>query len=253
MSGKVVVITGAGSGIGQLAARQALASGWKVAALDVNAKGLSELGASEALLTLVVDITDFSAVEAAVAEVAVRLGAIDRVIHAAGIMPLGPVLSQPREVIHKIMAINYGGLVNIAHATVPTMVARGQGEFVSFSSIAGHWPVMKMGAYNASKHAVAAFSEVMYHENRNSGVSFVCVCPPTVATPLLKQAAETVWPKLMDVFPPITSEAVLSAMERSLQKRQFWCFPGPFTRMSWLARRWVPGFMWWFDHRVEKM
>ncbi|MFX4682038.1 SDR family NAD(P)-dependent oxidoreductase, partial [Acinetobacter baumannii] len=67
MSKKVLFITGAGSGMGQLSARRALAAGWAVAAVDVNSKGLDALGDSPDLLKLVVDITDAEAVEVAVA------------------------------------------------------------------------------------------------------------------------------------------------------------------------------------------
>ena len=252
MSKKILFVTGAGSGMGQLAARQALDSGWAVAAIDVNLGGLNDLGDSASLLKLIVDITDYAAVQAAVEKTERELGPIDRMINAAAIMPLGPLIEEPRETIIKIMNIIYSGLVNVTHAVLPLMLARKRGEFVSFSSIAGHWPVIHMGAYNASKHAVAVFTEVLYHENRNSGVKFICVCPPTVATPLLKQAEATTWPKLLNVFPPITSESVLVAMERSLARGQFWCFPGPFTRASWLGRRFTPWLMWAYDHWVEK-
>ena len=60
------------------------------------------------------------------------------------------------------------------------------------------------------------------------------------------------WPKLLDVFPAITPESVLLAMDRSLQRKQFWCFPGPYTRSAQLGRRFMPGLMWAFDHFVEK-
>ena len=251
MNKKVMFITGAGSGIGQLAAQRALDAGWKVAAFDVNQDGLNKLGDRAELLKLVANITDPAAVEDAVARAELELGPIDRLCNAAGIMPLGLLNDQPGNVIHKIMAINYGGLVNITKSVLPRMIARRSGEFVSYSSIAGHWPVIYMGAYNASKAAVATFTEVLYHENRNSGVRFACVCPPTVATPLLKQAEATVWPKLLDQFAPITSDEVLDAVERGLANGTFWIFPGPVTAMAWRMRRWFPRLMWWHDHRVE--
>ncbi len=253
MSRTVLFITGAGSGLGMLAARRALDAGWAVAAVDVNQTGLDTLGADgPQLLKLVVDITDFAAVEAAVNRAEEVLGPIDRLVNAAAIMPLGTLMTQPRTLTLKIMNINYGGLVNITHAVLPRMLARRRGEFVSFSSMAGHWPVIYMGAYNASKHAVAAFTEVLHHETRGSGVRVVCVCPPIVATPLLDQAKSSTWPKLFDVFPPITPETVLDAIDRGLRGKALWIFPGPMTRLSWWLRRWVPGVMWWTVHQVER-
>jgi len=251
MIDKVLFITGAGSGMGQLSAKRALNDGWAVAAVDVNREGLDALGASPRLLKLAVDVTDSAAVQSAVDQAENKLGPIYRVTNAAAIMPLGLLIEQRLDVVLKIMAINYGGLVNVTKAALPRMIERRHGEFVSYSSMAGHWPILYFGAYSAAKHAVVAFTEVLYHENRDSGVRFVCACPPTVATPLLKQARDTVWPKILDVFPPIAPESVLDAIERSLAKGRFWAFPGPLTSLVWRLRRWFPGVLWWQVHRVE--
>ena len=251
MSGKVLFITGAGSGLGLLMAQRALQSGWSVAAADVNLKGMDALGDAPQLLRLAVDVTDHAAVETAVSEAEARLGPIDRLVNAAAIMPLGTLIDQPRALTLKIMDVNYGGLVNITHAVLPRMLKRGRGEFVSFSSMAGHWPVIYMGAYNASKHAVTAFTEVLHHETRDSGVRVICVCPPIVATPLLDQARASTWPKLFDVFPPIKPDLVIDSIERALKGKGLWAFPGPMTRLSWWLRRWIPGVLWWTVHRVE--
>ncbi|SFG91158.1 SDR family oxidoreductase [Pseudomonas sp. NFACC45] len=253
MNQNVLFITGAGSGLGQLSAKRALSDGWAVAAMDVNAAGLNQLGSSPKLLKLVVDITDPTAVEAAVERCETELGPITRLTNAAAIMPLGLLMEQPREVIQNIMAINFGGMVNLSKAALPKMIARGRGEFVSYASMAGHWPIIYMGAYNAAKHAVTAYTEVLFHETRNSGVRIVCVCPPIVATPLLDQAKSTVWPKIFDVFPPITAEVVLNKIERVLKGNKLWVFPGPMTAMSWRLRRWMPNILWWTVHQVEKI
>ena len=253
MTQKVLFITGAGSGLGQLSARRALEDGWAVAAMDINAAGLDQLGDSPHLLKLVVDITDTAAVEAAVDRCEAELGPITRLTNAAAIMPLGLLMEQPQEIIQKIMAINFGGMVNLSKAALPKLLARGHGEFVSYASMAGHWPILYMGAYNAAKHAVAAYTEVLYHETRGLGVRIVCVCPPIVATPLLDQAKSTVWPKIFDIFPPITPECVLDKVERTLKSKKLWVFPGPMTAMSWRLRRWLPNTLWWVVHRVEKI
>lgn len=248
---KVLFITGAGSGIGLLTVRRALAEGWKVAAADVNAASLDQLGSGPNLLKLPLDVTDPVAVDAAVDQTENTLGPIYRLVNAAAIMPLGLLTAQKRETIHRIMAINYGGLVNITAAVLPKLLARQRGEFVSYASMAGHWPIVYMGAYNASKHAVVAFTEVLHHENRGRGVKIVCVCPPAVATPLLQQAKDTSWPKMLDQLPPITAEQVLDSVEQALQRDQLWVLPGPFTRIAWWLRRFLPGLLWWRVHAVE--
>lgn len=252
MTKKIVFITGAGSGIGQLAAQRALAAGDAVAAVDVNAEGLALLGKSDRLLCLEIDVTDPAAVQGAVKQTESTLGPIDRVINAAAIMPLGLLVEQKSALIHRIMAINYGGLVNVTHATLPGMLQRRRGEFISFSSSAGHIPLLYMGAYDASKAAVCAFTEVLYHENLGQGVQFCCVCPPPVATPLLKQAQDTVWPKMFDQASAISADEVLDAVEQALGRGEFWVFPGPLVRWYVRLRRLVPGLLWKRVHQIER-
>jgi len=249
---KVLFITGAGSGMGQLAAQRALDAGWAVAAMDINAAGLDNLrGEPAVLLKLVVDITDTLAVADAVQQAESTLGSIDRLINAAAIMPLGLLTDQTPALVLRIMAINYGGLVNITQAVLPRMLQRGRGEFISFASMAGHLPAIYMGAYNASKFAVYAFTEVLYHENRESGVRFLCVCPPVVATPLLRQAKDTVWPKLFDKGAAIQPQEVIDAIEPALQKGQFLLIPARGAYLSYVFRRLFPDLVWKMVHKVE--
>lgn len=251
MQSQVVFITGAASGMGQLAAQRALAAGAKVAAMDVNAEGLAALGASASLLTLAVDIRDADAVRAAVTATEAQFGPIDRVMNAAAIMPLAPVLEQPPELVKRIMEINYLGLVHVAQATVPGMLARGRGEFVSFASLAGWIPAFYVGAYNASKFATVAFTEVLAQENRGRGVRFCCVCPPMVDTPLLDQARATVWPKIFSFTPPLSPDGVLDAIEKALRRGRFWVFPGPLTGVALWLRRFSSTLNWWLARKIE--
>lgn len=258
--GKVVLVTGAASGIGRLAARRLAAAGVSVAAVDVDEKGLLETGASAtglpeakpgkpALRTSVLDVTDAQAVQAEVKAIESELGPIERVVNAAAIMPTSLLVDQDLDEIHRIMRINYGGVVNVTLATLPGMLERGRGDLIQFASMAGWIPTPHFGAYNASKFAVVAFSEVLYHENRGKGVRIVCVCPPPVATPLLDQATSR--PKLLEQMPPIKPEVVLEAIERSLEAGKLWAFPGRGSALAWRMRRFLPGLVWRRVHRIE--
>ena len=251
-NGKIALITGAGSGMGQLAAWRLADAGIKVAAFDISEKGLAKTAEGKPnIKTYVVDVTSTESVNAAVAQVEKELGPIDRVINAAAIMPFGKLLDQPTEQIHRLMAINFGGLVNVSKATLPAMLKRGKGDFISFSSMLGQMPTLMTGAYAATKFAVSCYTEVLYHENRNKGVRFICVCPPAVKTPLLQQAIDTVWPKILDENPPIKPEEVLDAVEVSLEKGDFWCMPGKGTRLGYIMRRLLPGAVWKAVHKAE--
>lgn len=250
--GKIALITGAGSGMGQLAARNMAKAGVTVAALDINQAGLAQTAEGlPNIRTWVVDITDTAAVNQAVLAVEQELGPIDRVFNCAAIMPLGKLLEQPAAIQHKIMAINYGGLVNIATATLPRMKSRGKGDFVSFASMAGQIPTLLTGAYSASKAAVVFYNETLYHENLGSGIRFASVCPPAVATPLLEQG-KSAWPKMLDSEgDPITPQQVLDAIETALDKGQFLVFPTGRAKIGAVMRRLMPGVVWQQVHKVE--
>jgi NAD(P)-dependent dehydrogenase (short-subunit alcohol dehydrogenase family) len=251
-SGKVALITGGGSGMGRLSAQRLADAGARVAALDVSEQGLAETASGrDSIRTFVVDVSDYGAVAKAVEEVEADLGPIDRAVTAAAIMPFGKLLEQDVQQIHRLMAINYGGLVNVAKTTLPQMLERGRGDFISFSSMLGQLPTLLTGAYASTKFAVSCFTEVLYHENRDRGVRFACACPPGVATPLVDQARATAWPKLLDENPFIEPPEVLDAIERALERGEFWVFPGKRTKTGWRMRRFLPNAVWKQVHKVE--
>ena len=159
---RVILITGGGSGMGRLAAQNFVRAGAKVAALDVSDEGLAETAAGQdAISTWQVDITDYAALSEVVNQVEETVGPIDAVYNAAAIMPLGRLTEHDNATQHKIMDINYGGLINITQAALPRMLKRGKGDFVSFASSAGLLPTMLTGAYSASKAAVAFYKEIL--------------------------------------------------------------------------------------------
>lgn len=250
--GEVVLITGAASGMGRLAAQRMAKGGAKVAAIDLNEEGLRQTASAdpERIRVYPQDVTDVRGVSELVARIEREQGAIDRVYNAAAIMPTGLLLDQSPELINRITEINYFGTVNVTMATLPRMLQRGRGDLIQFASVAGWTPTLHFGAYNASKFAVVAFADVLYHENRGKGVRMVCVCPPPVATPLLDQAKSQ--PKILDaVGPPLAPDAVLDAIEQGLERGNFWVFPGRGTGFGVALRRWFPGLVWRFAHRIE--
>lgn len=250
---EVVLITGGGSGMGREAARRFAAQGSTVALFDVNTAGMTETAASFANIHCwTVDMTDFAAVCDAVREVEEKCGPVYRLYNCAAIMPFGKLVEQDNAIIHKQMAINYGGLVNITQAVLPGMLQRGRGDFVSFASMAGIIPMLLTGAYTATKFAVRAFTETLYHEHRNSGIRFACVCPPAVATPLLQQGRDTAWPKMLEEQgPPIAPRVVIDAIETCLDKGKFFVYPTRNAKIGVIMRRLFPGLIWKQVHQVE--
>ena len=195
--------------------------------------------------------SDYASVLRVVEETEATLGPIRRVYNAAAIMPLGRVVDQDVEVFHRVMDINYKGVVNVSKAVMPKLLERNSGELVNFASLAGWVPILYMAAYNASKFAVVAFTEVLAHEHRDSQVKVLCVCPPPVKTPLLDQARDTVWPKVFDQGKHIEPQDVLSAIHQAIADDDLFVFPGRGTRLGQRMRRWFPGLIWSNVHKTE--
>ena len=235
--GEVALITGGGSGMGRLACRDFALTGASVAALDINESGLAETcEGHDTIKAYPVDVTDFEAVRKVVERVEAELGPIDRVFNCAAIMPFGKIVGQDPNIQHKVMDVNWGGLVNIANSALPKMIERGRGDFVSFASMSGLIPCLLTGAYSATKAAVVFYNQNLYHENRNSGVRIACVCPPLTSTPLLAQGKHA-WPKTIDKEgAPIQPREVLDAIERGLEKGQFRIY---VRRREWFGQMMV--------------
>jgi len=247
-----IFVTGAGSGMGRLAAKIFAEQGYQVAAVDVNEKGLLETAENhQGIRTFNTDVTNYEAVVAAVDETEAKLGPVKRVYNAAAIMPLGKVIDQDIESFHRVMAVNYNGVVNVSKALLPKLLERNAGELINFASMAGWIPILYMAAYNASKFAVVAFTEVLHHEHRDSDVKILCVCPPPVKTPLLDQARATVWPKVFDQGDHIEPQDVLDAIERVISEDGLFVYPGKGTQLGQRVRRWFPNVLWKSVHDTE--
>ena len=166
-------------------------------------------------------------------------------------MPLGKVVDQDIELFHRVMAVNYNGVVNVSKAVLPKLLERNEGELINFASLAGWIPILYMAAYNASKFAVVAFTEVLHHEHRDSNVKILCVCPPPVKTPLLDQARATVWPKVFDQGEHIEPQDVLDAIEKTISGNGLFVYPGKRTQQGQWVRRWFPNLLWKGVHDTE--
>ena len=218
----------------------------------MNEKGLLETAENhQGIRTFNTDVTNYEAVVAAVDETEAKLGPVKRVYNAAAIMPLGKVIDQDIESFHRVMAVNYNGVVNVSKALLPKLLERNAGELINFASMAGWIPILYMAAYNASKFAVVAFTEVLHHEHRDSDVKILCVCPPPVKTPLLDQARATVWPKVFDQGDHIEPQDVLDAIERVISEDGLFVYPGKGTQLGQRVRRWFPNVLWKSVHDTE--
>jgi len=186
-SGKVIVVTGAGSGMGREVALELLRRGAKVAAVDLNGTTLAETttlaGPGAALSTHEINITDQAAVEALPGQVAERHGAVDGVIHCAGIIqPFVKLVDLTYDQIDQVMNVNWRGTLYITKAFLPVLLARPEAHIVNVSSMGGFLPVPGQTVYGASKAAVKLMTEGLHAEMRGTRVHVTVVFPGGVAT-----------------------------------------------------------------------
>jgi NAD(P)-dependent dehydrogenase (short-subunit alcohol dehydrogenase family) len=255
-TGRVALVTGGGSGMGRIAAVRLADQGATVALLDVDETGMKETQrrGGDRIVPYPCDVTDMDAVNDVVATVEATHGPIDRLVHAAGIMPAGRILDTPVERLLAPMKINYFGTVHVTKAVLPGMVARNRGDVVLFGSITGYSASTNFAAYCASKSAVNTYAEVLIHEHRHTKLRMILAAPSAVKTPLLDQAVEGGPKALVDAVTTgraAEPEDILDRIEKGLERGTKVLVPGE-ARPTWLLRRLSPALMWRLVHLMNK-
>ena len=189
LSGKVIVVTGAGNGIGREVTLDLLRRGARVAAVDRSQDGLMATaalapGASSNSLSLhAIDLTDRAQVDALPGAVVEQHGQVDGLANIAGIIqPFVSILELSHEDIDRVMTVNFGGTLNTVKAFLPLLVQRPEAALLNVSSMGALVPVPGQGAYGASKAAVALLTETLFAELQGSSVAVTLVYPGAVGT-----------------------------------------------------------------------
>ena len=195
---KVVVITGAGSGMGRELARQAAQQGALLAISDWNADGLAEtvdlvkaLGAE--VRSDVVDVSDRAAVAQWAVDVVGQFGRVNLVVNNAGVSVTGDFEEMSYEDFDWIVGVNLNGVVNGTKEFLPHLIASGNGALVNISSLFGLVSMPGQTAYNATKYAVRGFTEALREEmlvNRHP-VTVTCVHPGGIKTGIVRHGRTT--------------------------------------------------------------
>jgi 3-oxoacyl-[acyl-carrier protein] reductase len=190
LSGKVAVITGAGSGIGRASAIQFVKEGAKVVAADLNGSLLEtleeELGAP--VVGVAGDLLDRDVVVRAVTTAQERFGALDIYFNNAGL----PFEAKPVETIApeewaKVIAVNLTAIYVAATVVVPVMRARGGGSIIVTASMAALRPRPNLSAYTAAKGGAVALSKGLANELAPDNIRVNALCPVAANTPMLSQ------------------------------------------------------------------
>lgn len=173
LDGKVIVITGAGSGFGQLVSEKAAAMGASIVASDVNQEALDAVVAGikadgGAAVAVAADVTDRAQMQVLAEDAVAEFGAIDVMLNNAGIMPLAFYADHKNaaDAWDKCIDINFKGVLNGITAVYDQMISQGRGHVINISSIYGNYPTAGGGVYGATKAAVVFLSESLRIESQ---------------------------------------------------------------------------------------
>jgi len=195
LAGTVALVTGASSGIGEATALALAAEGVAVAVAARRVERLDDLVARIAAgggraVAIEADVTDREQASAAVERTVADLGRLDTLVNNAGVMLLGPIADAPVEEWERMVALNVNGLLYCAKAALPHLLTaaddgpREVADLINVSSVAGRVARLGSGVYNATKHAVGAFSESLRQEVTKRHVRVSLVEPGAVETEL---------------------------------------------------------------------
>jgi len=266
LSGKTVLVTGSGSGIGRASALAFARRGANLVLCDINKEGLdgteAELHALQRgdVSSHLVDVADRRQMADFAAAVHERVGAVDILMNNAGVAIGGAFLDTPLDDWDWIVGINLMGVVHGCHFFVPRMVERGRGgHVVNVSSAAGYTASSALPAYVTTKFGVLGLSESLRDELIPHRIGVTAICPGIIDTPITR-AAKLVGPIATEQMraemvsryqrrgygPDRVAENVLRAIQRNRAV-------APISPEAWVLyylKRFAPGLLRWVAHRA---
>jgi 2-hydroxycyclohexanecarboxyl-CoA dehydrogenase len=194
LDGRNVIVTGGGGAIGGAICRRFANYGARVGVFDRNPDGADRVAgeiraAGGTAFVSTVDIADHDAVNRAVAQFEAEVGATDVLVNNAGWDRFANFIDTTPDLWNQIIAINLHGPLNMSHAVLKGMTARGHGRVVNIASDAGRVGSSQEAVYSACKGGIIAFTKTVAREVARRGITLNTVCPGPTDTPLLAAVA----------------------------------------------------------------
>lgn len=226
--GKVVLITGASTGIGKDAALYFHRQGWKVAASMRTPSKVDWAPGDDRFLTVALDVTDTASIEQAMSTVLQRFGAVDVLINNAGYGLVGPFEGTSVEQVRRQFDTNVFGLMNVTRAILPHFRERREGVIINVSSVGGRVTFPLYSCYHSTKWAVEGFSESLQFELKPFNIRVKLVEPGAIKTEFYDRSQDRVEAPAYQPFYDHTLERLQKAGEKA---------PGPeiVSRTLWQA------------------
>jgi NAD(P)-dependent dehydrogenase (short-subunit alcohol dehydrogenase family) len=186
---KVVLITGATSGIGQACAAHLAGRGWRVFGTRRGSSAGTPTGAPFEMITM--DVDDDASVQAGVDALLAKTGRLDAVVNNAGISLMGPIEDTATDEAKAQMETNFFGVLRVCRATLPPLRKQGGGHIINVSSLAAVVGLPFSGLYSASKFALEGMTESLRHETWPFGIQVVLVEPGDFRTAITSKRRTT--------------------------------------------------------------
>ncbi len=242
-AGKVVVVTGASSGIGEesaieFAKRKAnvILVARRKEKLDQVAQKISKYNSQ--VMTLQCDVSQKSQVESMSKTVLEKTGKIDILVNNAGFAIYGTVADLKVEEIESQIATNFFGMIYCTKAFLPKMLDQKSGHIVNVASVAASFGLPGMASYCASKFAMLGFSEGLYHELKGTGVGVTVVSPIMVRTNFFDNTSFKSVPKYSPTS--LSSKTVAKAVIKAASSSRLEIIVPPFVRVAVWAKQTFP-------------
>jgi len=191
LEGRIVLVTGAGRGVGRAIAERLTEEGAVVAVTDIDEKSaISTAAALDGAAGFRLDITDAGEVTRTVDEITASLGPIDALVNNAGWDRLAPFLDTDEDLWEQLIDINLRGPIRMTKAVLPQMVERQSGRILNISSDAGRVGSSGEAVYSACKAGIIGFGKTVAREVARFGITVNAICPGPTDTALLESVAE---------------------------------------------------------------